>query len=181
MERILADLVSQTSFVVRRDVLSFVGGAFKVNNPLGEPIFYVKVAFNFRGDLHFLDGQNKKKELMVVSPRRAFDNLAIYDIVDTGRQERVGAVQRKPQKHILTIWDRTDREVGSIVKNTNSYSMAPAYRGVAGSVDVCFLKQHFNPVLPAMTAEFSLRSNPADLDRRLFLAGILLVCTASGV
>lgn len=178
MERILADLVRETSFVVRRDVLNFMGGAFKVSNLLGEPLFYVRIAFNWRGDLHFLDGRQKEHELMVVSPRRAFDPLAIHDVTDIGRQEKVGMIQKKPHVRAWALYDQAGREVGAIVPDRRGLFVTRTYRGVAGQTEVCHLRRHISPLVPAMTAEFPIGAKQDAPDRRLSLAAVLLVCAA---
>ncbi|MGE5551235.1 MAG: hypothetical protein ACM3ZC_12020 [Bacteroidota bacterium] len=180
MERILADLVCESAFIVRRDVLCFAGGAFKVNNLAGEPLFYVRIALSFRGDLHFLDGANKEHNLMIASPRRILDSLAPYDLVDVGRNERVGSIQRIPRRRAWTVFDRTEREAGVVLSHRKGLTLSATCRESPGSIEVCRLKYHFNPLVPTATAEF-LPGGQTDMDRRLSVASVLLICAISGI
>jgi len=101
-------------------------------------------------------------------------------------------LKRKGIKSILkdewVIMDANDHEIGLIQEDSLALALLrrfvmdlipQTYQGSIGGTPVCKFKQHFNPFVTKITLDFSQDTGNL-LDRRLGIAGTVLLCAIEG-
>lgn len=182
-----------TNYLVRKKILTVLGSTFEIFDPSGAVVFYSKQkAFKLKEDIRIFTGADMQTEVLAIHARQILDFSAVYDVIDSATNTKIGALQRKGMKSILKdewlFLDENDREIG--VLQEDSMLMALLRRFLAnlipqtffGSINgmpVCQFKQHFNPFVVKINLDFAIDTNQL-LDRRLGLAAAILLCAIEG-
>lgn len=182
-----------TEYLIRKKVLALVGGEFQFFGPDQQLVLYSKMkAFKLREDIRIYSNPDMREELLLITARQIMDFSATYDVVDAITKEKVGALKRKGLKSMIIdewqILDPNDREIG-IIKEENLFLalvrrfatqlLPQTYDVIMGGHSVCRMKQNFNPFVMKIKVDFS-DDMENQLDRRLGLAGALLLCAIEG-
>lgn len=184
---------SHTSYLVRRKVLTFAGGAFHVYDPSGELAFYSRLkAFKLKEDIRLYTGEDMAREVLVIKARKVLDISSAYDVHDPASGAKLGALRRKGLKSMLRdewlLLDATDREIGLIQEDSMGKALLrrfltnlvpQSYHCTIGGSLVCTMKQNFNPFVLKLSVDFSPDLQGL-LDRRLGIAGAILLCAIEG-
>lgn len=181
------------TYVIRRKVFKFLGGAFHIYDPQGQVAFYSEMkAFKLKEDIRLYDGEDKRNEVLVIKARQILDVSAAYDVVDPSTGAKVGVLKRRGLKSILkdewVCMDANDQEIGliqedhlllALIRRFVTNLLPQTYHGTVGGKPVCIFKQHFNPFVMKITLDFT--PDPQGLlDRRLGLAAAVLLCAIEG-
>jgi uncharacterized protein YxjI len=191
-----------SSYTVRTKVFKLFGNTFEVFDPDGNLILYVKQkAFRLKEDIRLYSDKSQSQELLTIRARQIVDWSAAYDVEDSTSGERVGALRRKGWTSLLrdnwVIMDHLDNEIGTIVEKNAMLSVLrrvlealvinlvpQSYSVRTGDVEVCSMKQNFNPFVTKIHVQFQegsmLRGIGPSLDRRLALAAAVLLCAVEG-
>lgn len=188
-----SDLLSHKSYLVRRKVFKIFGASFHIYDPSGRIAFYSKQeAFKLKEDIRLYTGEDMRTELLLIKAREIIDFSAVYDVIDSTINTKVGALKRKGMKSILKdewiIMDTEDREIGLIKEDSAVLALIrrfltnlipQKYYGELKGERVCLFKQNFNPFVMKINLDFSMDKNGL-LDRRLGIASAVLLCAIEG-
>lgn len=188
-----ADRFEHQTYVVRRKVFKVFGGAFHIYDPTGQVAFYSKLkAFKLKEDIRLYTGEDMQTEVLVIRARQVLDISATYDVVDSATGEKVGALKRKGLKSIFKdewlFLDTSDREIGFIREDSTALALVrrfltnlipQKFHAEINGMQVCTMKQHFNPFILKIDVDFSPDINHL-LDRRLGIAAAVLLCAIEG-
>lgn len=135
------------------------------------------------------------REVLTIKARQIIDISAAYDVIDpttNTTNTKVGALKRKGLKSILKdewiIMDAEDREIGFIKEDSTLLALIrrfltnlipQKYYGELKGEQVCLFKQNFNPFVMKINLDFSM-DRKGLLDRRLGIAGAVLLCAIEG-
>lgn len=188
-----SDRFSHSTYLIRKRVLSVVGGKFEIFDPVGNVVLFSKMkAFKLREDIRLYTDETMTTELISIQARKIIDFSAAYDVVDSTTGQKVGALRRKGLKSMFRdewiILDSSDREVGliqeekaflAIVRRFVTNLIPQTFNVQLGGVPVAEFKQNFNPFVTKLTLDFSL-DQQRRLDRRLGIAAGVLLCAIEG-
>lgn len=186
---------NESVFVIRKKFFKFLGAAFHIYSTQEKLLFYSKLkAFKLKEDIRLYADEGMQQELLVISARQVLDISAAYDVVDPASGARVGTVQRRGMKSILRDeWDILDaegNEIAKIMEDSTALALVRRFVDMAtiflpqkyhiemAGQTVATFKQHFNPIVQKITADFT--GAPPVLDRRLGIAALVLVCAIEG-
>jgi len=192
-ESSIPEAFTHESYLVRRKIFKILGAAFHIYDPNGRVAFYSKQkAFKLKEDIRLYTGEDMQTEVLTILARRIVDFSAAYDVVDAATNTKVGALKRKGLKSILKdewiIMDAEDREIGFIKEDSALLALVrrfltnlipQKYYGELEGERVCLFKQNFNPFVMKITLDFSMDKRGL-LDRRLGIAGAVLLCAIEG-
>ena len=135
-----------------------------------------------------------RNEVLTIIARQIIDFSAAYEVFDPINNIKVGVLKRKGMKSIVRgewiIMDAENREIGLIQEDSMLLSLLrrflplanlipQKYHGVVNGRQVCLFKQNFNPFVMKINLDFSMDANGL-LDRRLGIAGAILLCAIEG-
>jgi uncharacterized protein YxjI len=186
-------LYGQSSYVVRRKILTLLGAAFHVYGPDGSVLFYSRMkAFKLKEDIRLYTGEDMQQELLAVKARQILDFSAAYDVVDSLAGTKVGALKRKGLKSLVRdewiIMDAADTEIGviredslglALVRRLLTNLVPQRYEVQVGDTPVARFRQNFNPFVLKLQLDFT-PDVAGRLDRRLGLAAAILLCAIEG-
>jgi uncharacterized protein YxjI len=184
---------SYPTYLVRRKIIKFFGGAFHIFGPNGELLFYSKMkAFKLKEDIRLYTDESMKEEVLLIKARNIIDIYSTYDVFDSKTGEKIGALRRKGLKSLFkdewVFLDGKDAPIGSIKEDSMLLALMrrflsgfipQTYDGFIGENRVCKFRQNFNPFVLKITLDFSQDIN-GQLDRRLGIAGAVLLCAIEG-
>jgi uncharacterized protein YxjI len=187
------DVFRHTSYLVRRKILKLFGAAFHIYDPNGNVAFYSKQkAFKLKEDIRVYTGEDMRTEVLTIRARQIIDFSAAYEVFDPINKIKVGVLKRKGMKSIIRdewiVMDAEDREIGSIQEDSMALALIrrlltnlipQKYHGVVKGEQVCIFKQNFNPFVMKINLDFSMDAKGL-LDRRLGVAGAILLCAIEG-
>ncbi len=188
-----SDRFSHSTYLIRKRVLSMLGGKFEIFDPAGNIVLFSKMkAFKLKEDIRLYTDETMATELISIQARAILDFSAAYDVVDTTTGQKIGAMRRKGLKSMFrdewVILDAYDREAG-LIQEENAFvalvrrfvtNLIPQTFNVQlGGVPTAEFKQNFNPFVTKLTLDFSLDSQRR-LDRRLGIAAGVLLCAIEG-
>jgi uncharacterized protein YxjI len=188
-----SDRFSHSTYLIRKRVLSMLGGKFEIFDPAGNIVLFSKMkAFKLKEDIRLYTDETMATELISIQARAILDFSAAYDVVDTTTGQKIGALRRKGLKSMFrdewVILDAYDREAG-LIQEENAFvalvrrfvtNLIPQTFNVQlGGVPTAEFKQNFNPFVTKLTLDFSLDSQRR-LDRRLGIAAGVLLCAIEG-
>lgn len=188
------DPFSQTRFFARKQFFKIFGGAVRIFNADKTTLFfYVKQkAFKLKEDITVFADEGQTKPVLKIQARSILDLGATYDVTDIGKNQKVGAVQRKFFRSFLRdswlILDTSDNEIGSVTEDSIIMallrrflsSLIPQHYAIKiGDTVVGDLRQTWNPFLPQFHIDFSMDS-AGKLDRRLGIAAVVLLQLIEG-
>lgn len=184
------DGFSHTSYLVRKQMLTLVGGVYRIFAPDGRLVFYSRLkAFKLREDIRLYTSESMSTEVLTIKARQIFDISATYDVVDATTGEKVGALRRKGLKSLIqdewAILDRADQPIGviqedglAILRRFINFIPQRFHAEVHG-LEVCTYQQNFNPFTFKMSVEFEPGKGNF-FDRRLGLAAAILLTAVEG-
>lgn len=187
------DRFNHSTYLVRKKILSLVGGTFEIFDARGDLVLYSKMkAFKLKEDIRLYTGADMTTEVLAIRARRMMDFSGTYDVVDSRTGERVGALRRSGWRSMLrdqwVIMDARDNEIGSIqeesavlavVRRFLTNLIPQSFRVEIAGAPVAEFKQNFNPFVTKLSLDFS-RDVQRRLDRRLGLAAGVLLCAIEG-
>lgn len=188
-----ASVFHHDHYVIRRKILKLFGAAFHIYDSSGAVVFYSKLkAFKLKEDIRVYTNENMDTEVLTILARQIIDFSAAYDVIDPATNEKVGALKRKGFTSLIRdkwiIMDANDREIGYIEEDSAAMALVrrfltnlipQKYSGVVNNTEVCSFKQNFNPFVLKISLDYSM-DNQNILDRRLGIAGAILLCAIEG-
>jgi len=180
---------TQSIFEFRKQFLKLAGGAFRVFDTAGRLLlFSEQKAFKLREDLRVYSDETKRNEVLSIKTQKVLDISATYDVVDTVKGEKAGALKRKGMKSIIRdeweIYDRQGVLIGKLEEDSQALALLrrfltnlipQTYNFFVQGQKVGEFRQAFNPFTYRATMDLSADRGKL-LDRRLALAaGILLL------
>lgn len=187
------DRFSHSVYLVRKRILSLLGGKFEIFDPAGNVVLFSKqAAFKLKEDIRLFTDESMTTELLSIKARAILDFSAAYDVVDSATGHKVGGLKRKGWKSMFRdqwiIMDVYDNEIGSI-QEENAFlaflrrfvtNLIPqSYLVEIGGSSVAEFKQNFNPFVTKLTLDFSHDAQHR-FDRRLGIAAGVLLCAIEG-
>ena len=187
------EVFQHTSYLVRRKIFKLFGAAFHIYDPNGHIAFYSKQkAFKLKEDIRVYTGEDMRTEVLTIMARQIMDFSAAYEVFDPINKTKVGVLKRKGMKSIIKdewiVMDAENREIGLIQEDSMALALIrrfltnlipQKYHGVVQGEQVCLFKQNFNPFVMKINLDFSMDANGL-LDRRLGIAGAILLCAIEG-
>ena len=187
------EVFQYTSYLVRRKIFKLFGAAFHIYDPNGNLAFYSKQkAFKLKEDIRVYTGEDMRTEVLTIMARQIIDFSAAYEVFDPINKTKVGVLKRKGMKSIIKdewiVMDAENREIGLIQEDSLALALIrrfltnlipQKYHGVVNGEQVCIFKQNFNPFVMKINLDFSMDANGL-LDRRLGIAGAILLCAIEG-
>jgi len=187
------EIFQHPSYLVRRKIFKLFGAAFHIFDPNGNLAFYSKQkAFKLKEDIRVYTGEDMQTEVLTIMARQIIDFSAAYEVFDPINKIKVGVLKRKGMKSIIKdewiVMDAEDREIGLIQEDSMALALIrrfltnlipQKYHGVVQGEQVCIFKQNFNPFVMKIHLDFSMDARGL-LDRRLGIAGAILLCAIEG-
>jgi len=181
-------------YFAKKKFLKLFGGEIKIfDENQSNLLFFVKQkAFKLKEDITVYADESQSQELLKIQARSIIDFGAAYDITDSVKGQKVGALRRKGLKSILRdsweIMDAQDSVIGKITED--SMLMATLRRFLTnlipqslditvGETVVGSLNQTFNPFVPQFRVDFSM-DHSNRLDRRLGIGAVILLQIIEG-
>ena len=183
------NVFSHNNYLIRRKVFKLLGAAFHIYDPEGRLAFFSRMkAFKLKEDIRLYTDESMQTEVLTIKARQIIDFSAAYDVVDSLKGEKVGALKRKGMKSIFKdewiIMNEEDREKG-LIKEDSAFlafvrrfiiNVIPQkYHIEMDGEKVCELRQNFNPFVMKIDIDFSMDEKGL-LDRRLGIAAAVLMC-----
>ena len=189
----IPEVFTHERYLVRRKIFKLFGAAFHIYDPSGRVAFYSKQkVFKLKEDIRIYTGEDMRREVLIIKARQIIDISAAYDVIDPVTNTKVGALKRKGLKSILKdewiIMDAEDKEIGFIKEDSTLLALIrrfltnlipQKYYGELNGEQVCLFKQNFNPFVMKINLDFSM-DRKGLLDRRLGIAGAVLLCAIEG-
>jgi hypothetical protein len=182
-------------YMIRKKVFKLLGEAFHIYDPEGNVVFYSKLkAFKLKEDIRVYSGEDMETELLTIQARQILDFAAAYDVVDTQRNMKVGALKRKGLKSLFQdewlLMDPDDREAGKIEEDQTALALArrfipyanlipQTFNATLNGIPVVTYKRHFNPFVLRMDIDFA-PPQAVRIDRRLGIAAGVLLAAIEG-
>lgn len=178
-----------STYQVKRKILTLAGGEFRIVAPDGALLFFSKMkAFKLKEDIRLYADESMRQEIFRIHARKALDISAVYDVIDSATETKIGALKRQGLKSMLKdewwILDATDAQIGVIAEDSMVlalvrrfvFNMIPQkYEVSLNGTPVGRFTQNFNPFVSKIMVDFTPDSMRR-LDRRLGLAAAILIC-----
>ena len=191
--RKLAQSYQHKEYTVRKKVFKIFGAAFDIYGPNGDLVFFSKQkAFKLKEDIRVYSNKEMTQELMLIKARQILDFSAVYDVMDSQTNEKVGVLKRKGMKSLIKdewiIMDSSEREIGTVkedklflalLRRALTNLIPQSFIGDVNDQQVFKFKQNFNPIAPKLYLDFTLDVNDS-LDRRLGIAAAILLVAIEG-
>ena len=184
---------SGSTFIIRKKVFKILGAAFHVYNESEQVVLFSnQKAFKLKEDIRMYTGEDMQTEVLSIQARQVLDFSAAYDVVDSIKGEKVGALKRKGLKSILRdawiVMDNDDREIGQIEEDSMAMALVRRFltnlipqnfTATINGQEVCEYKQNFNPFVRKVTVNLKPAAE-GTFDRRLALAAGVLLSAIEG-
>jgi uncharacterized protein YxjI len=182
-----------STFIIRRKVFKLLGAAFHVYNENEQVVLFSnQKAFKLKEDIRMYTGEDMQTEVLSIQARQVLDFSAAYDVMDSIKGEKVGALKRKGLKSILRdawiVMDNDDREIGQIEEDSMAMALVRRFltnlipqnfTATINGQEVCEYKQNFNPFVRKVTVNLKPAAE-GTFDRRLALAAGVLLSAIEG-
>ncbi|MBT6157435.1 MAG: hypothetical protein HOL01_16040 [Planctomycetaceae bacterium] len=183
-----------TEFTIRRKVLSFLGAKFHIYDSNDKLIGFSKQkAFKLKEDIRLYTDESMDEERLIIQARKVIDFSAAYDVVDSKKDKKIGALQRKGLKSILRdewiVLDGNDGEIGTIKEDSTGMALVRRFLPLgklipqkfmlrdADGNELALFRTHFNLFVHRMTVTVYPEST---ISPYLILAGGLLLVAIEG-
>ncbi|MFN0052642.1 MAG: hypothetical protein ACKV0T_10645 [Planctomycetales bacterium] len=155
-----------TTYLIRRKVLTLFGAQFHVYNADGKVIGFSKQkAFKLKEDIRIFSDETAQDERVSIQARQIIDFGAAYDVIDSKKQTKVGALKRKGWTSILRdswiVMDENDVEIGKVEEDSMLMAMLRRFLGAwipqrfhlsdGHGEQFASFQTHFNPFVHKMT------------------------------
>ena len=188
----MSTTATSTEFTIRRKILTIFGAKFHIYDAEDKLIGFSKQkAFKLKEDIRLYTDESMTEERLIIQARSVIDFSAAYDVIDSKRDQKVGALQRKGLKSMLRdewmVLDENDGEIGAIKED--SMGMALIRKFVLNLIpqkftltdqsgaELAHFRTHFNPFVHRMTVTV-FPDTP--ISPYLILAGGLLLVAIEG-
>ena len=181
------------NYLLRRQAIALTG-KFRFYDPAGRLVmFSEQKMFRLREDIRVYGDENKTQEVLSIKARQIMDFSAAYDVVDTGMNQKVGALRRRGWSSIVRdeweVLDANDNVIGKLFEDSVGLALLRRfllgtllpqnYDITVGDTRVADLKQRFNLFRYEMDVDF--RMDPSSqFDRRLGIAAATLLAAVEG-
>jgi hypothetical protein len=156
-------------------------------------MFSEQKMFRLREDIRIFSDESKSQEVLSIKARQILDFSAAYDVMDTGTNQKVGALRRKGLQSLLRdeweVLDANDNVIGKLFEDSMGLALLRRlvlgswlpqnYDITVGAARVADLKQNFNLFRYELNLDFSMDAGHL-LDRRLGIAAGILLATVEG-
>jgi hypothetical protein len=183
-----------TEFTIRRKVLSILGAKFHIYDSDDKLIGFSKQkAFKLKEDIRLYTDESMDEERLVIQARKAIDFSAAYDVVDSKKDKKIGALQRKGWKSMIRdewiVLDENDGEIGTIKEDSTGMALVRRFMPLgklipqkfmlrdADGNELALFRTHFNLFVHRMTVTVYPESS---ISPYLILAGGLLLVAIEG-
>jgi uncharacterized protein YxjI len=189
-------------YLIRQKILTIIGAAFHVYDAAGTLVLYSRQkAFRLREDLRLYTGPDMNEEVLRIQAQQIIDFGATYEVVDSQTGRPVGSLRRRGLKSMLrdewTFFDADSREIGRIVEDSTglailrrmvelvSFFIPQEYHIESAGRTIGLYRRRRNPFVHKVEVDLSADRAPGPasggrFDRRLALAGGLLLCAIEG-
>ena len=185
-----AELVkTQQQFVAKKALFSFLGSTFRIFDPAGGLLYYVKQkAFRLREELGVFGDEQQKDKRLIIKARSISDFSGGYDIVDASSGQSVGGAKRHGLKSIFqdewSILDAGGAEVGKCLESggfmivmRKFFKFLPqTYKLTVNGAPAGTIAQRFNP----FQLVYDVNLVPGALDPRLGVGIVVLLLAIEG-
>src|SRR5437868_2295918 len=90
-----------STFLIRKQALKLLGGAFHVYDPNNQVVFYSTMkAFKLRDDITVFTGEDMQTALLTIKSRNIVDFAATFEVVDAVQNEKVGTIKKAGLKSL---------------------------------------------------------------------------------
>ena len=185
-----------TQYIIRKKVFKLLGAAFHVYDTAGNVLMYSKQkAFKLKEDIRLYTGEDMSQEVLTIQARSIIDFGATYDVMDSAKRTKVGALRRKGMKSFVRdewlILDANDREIGLVQEESAMLGLVRRFVEAAaflfpqkylvsiGGKPVAQFKQTFNPIVYKLHVNI-FADGAALLDRRMALAAAIMMAAVEG-
>ena len=181
------------TYLIRKKMFKFLGGAFHVFDGDGNLVFYSRQkAFKLKEDIRLYTDESMNTEVLSIQARKVLDFSSAYDVIDSATGQKLGALRRKgwasmARDHWLVL-DAEDREIAHIQEDSALLALVrrfvtnlipQRFDFIADGRKVAEVKQNFNPFVLKLTVDFTLDTEGL-IDRRVGLAAAILLCAIEG-
>jgi hypothetical protein len=91
-----------TEFTIRKKIISFLGAKFHIYDSNDKLIGFSKQkAFKLKEDIRLYTDESTDEERLTIQARKVIDFSAAYDVVDSKKDKKLGALQRKGFKSMI--------------------------------------------------------------------------------
>lgn len=185
--------LNEEKYLIRRKVLTVGGGQFHIYNDAGELVLFCKQkAFKLKEDIRLYTDENMDEEIITIHARTAIDFSAMYDVIDTKENKKIGALQRKGARSMIrdewTVFDENDYEIGIIIEDSTGLALLRRFLSnlipqnfdlLMNGKKVVDLKQQFNPFVYKLEVDYSV-DDEKSIDRRMGIASGILIAAIEG-
>lgn len=186
--------VAALQFTLKRQWMKLVGSNFRIYDPAGQLVAFVhQKGFKLKEDIRVYSDEAQSKEVLVIQARTILDFSAAYDVWDSEKQVKVGALRRKGWKSMIRdeweILDPNDQIIGKLIEDSMLLAIARRFLSnlIPQNYDMIMFddrkvvdfRQAFNPFLYNLTIDFSMDPQ-ATLDRRMGFAAAILLAAIEG-
>jgi len=180
-------------FVAKKAMFSLMGNAFRIEDPNGGLLFFVKqAAFKIKEDIRVFADEQRQQERLTIRARGWTDFSGVYDVTDSTTGEGVGAAKRHglASSFVRDQWQllgADGSEVAQVVEQGGLLATARKFIKVLSWIPQSFvvtrggqrvgeIQQRFNPFQLAYDCRFT----SSDLDPRLGVAIVVLLLAIEG-
>jgi uncharacterized protein YxjI len=186
--------VAAQQFTLKRQWMKLVGSNFRIYDPAGQLVAFVhQKGFKLKEDIRVYSDEAQSKEVLVIQARTILDFSAAYDIWDSEKQVKVGALRRKGWKSMIRdeweVLDPHDQVIGQLIEDSMLLAIARRFLSnlIPQNYDMIMFdgrkvvdfRQAFNPFLYNLTIDFTMDPQ-ATLDRRVGFAAAILLAAVEG-
>ena len=181
-----------TEFTIRRKILTLFGAKFHIYDSNENLIGFCKQkAFKLKEDIRLYTDESMSQERLSIKARSVIDFSAAYDVVDSRKDQKIGALQRRGFKSMFRdewiVLDENDNEIGTIKEDSMGLALIRRYvfkflpqkfhLRDSDENELAELRTHFNPFVHRMTVTVYPDTT---ISPYLILAGGLLLMAIEG-
>jgi uncharacterized protein YxjI len=155
-----------TEYTIRRKFFTFLGAKFHIYDAAGNLLGYSKQkAFKLKEDIRIFTDETLSDERVAIKARSIIDFGAAYDVIDSKKQLKVGALKRKGWTSLVRdswiLMDEADHEVGTIQEDSMMMALLRRFLSAlipqnfhlrdSTGAELAQFRTHFNPFIHRMT------------------------------
>jgi len=180
-------------YLLKRQVFALTG-KFRIYDPMENLIlFSEQKMFRLREDIRVYGDESKTQEVLMIKARQIIDFSAAYDVIESSKGQKSGALRRKGWRSLLRdeweILDANDQPIGKLFEDSMGRALIRRfllgtllpqnYDITIGTERVADLKQRFDLFAYRLDLDFSMDTGRR-LDRRLGIAAGILLAAVEG-
>ena len=180
-------------YLLKRQVFALTG-KFRIYDPMENLIlFSEQKMLRLREDIRVYGDESKTQEVLMIKARQIIDFSAAYDVIESSKGQKSGALRRKGWRSLLRdeweILDANDQPIGKLFEDSMGRALIRRfllgtllpqnYDITIGTERVADLKQRFDLFAYRLDLDFSMDTGRR-LDRRLGIAAGILLAAIEG-